>query len=103
LDEALVYCLFRQVTILPRYARVDGIIWFTGYDYPIPDAYLENAVPETMIPAGGILDEIIGWSAGAVSSCLTHVGCESIRLGSSKGILSEIIPHPVWIQIETLM
>jgi hypothetical protein len=56
LDEALVYYLFGQVTILPRYARVDGVIWFTGYDHPVPDAYLENAVPETMVPAGGILD-----------------------------------------------
>jgi hypothetical protein len=60
LDQPLVDNIFAQVVILPWYSMVDGVIRFTGYDNTIPDAYLENAVPEAVISTRGISGDVTG-------------------------------------------
>src|SRR3989304_3953792 len=48
----------RQVAVLAGYARVHGIVRFTGYDHPILDPHLENTLPDAMYSAGRVSDSI---------------------------------------------
>jgi hypothetical protein len=74
LDQTLVNSFLGNNAVLSGDAGIDGIVGLDSDNYTLSDMYFENALPETMIAAGGIPDDI---TAAWLIFCIritTHLG-----------------------------
>jgi hypothetical protein len=58
LNQTLINSILGNNAILTGDAGVNGIIGLDSDNYAVPDTYLKDATPETVIGTGGIPDDI---------------------------------------------